>query len=148
MMRRPALPRPTFSSVAALTIGALLSLPSGQALADAASNVSGKSTTSTDGAVIFQQVCQGCHMANAKGAVGAGYIPALAGNPKLKSAGYPIYVVLNGYGGMPWLGTMLNDTQVASVVNYVRSNFGNSYTDKAKPEDVAAVRGSAPTMEK
>ncbi|WP_239479155.1 c-type cytochrome [Lichenicola cladoniae] len=148
-MMRPAFSSTTFSTIAAtLAIAALFSLPSSQALADAASNVAGKSTTSTDGAVIFQQVCQGCHMANAKGAVGAGYIPALAGNPKLKSAGYPIYVVLNGYGGMPWLGTMLNDAQVASVVNYVRSNFGNNYTDKSKPEDVAAVRGAAPTMEK
>lgn len=148
-MMRQALFGPTFSTIAStLAIAALFSLPCSRALADAASNVAGKSTTSTDGAVIFQQVCQGCHMANAKGAVGAGYIPALAGNPKLKSAGYPIYVVLNGYGGMPWLGTMLNDAQVASVVNYVRSNFGNSYTDMSKPEDVAAVRGAAPTMEK
>ena len=120
----------------------------GQALADAAANVAGQPVTSTDGQVIYAQLCQGCHMANARGGVGAARIPALAGNAKLSNGGYPVYVVLNGYGGMPWLGTMLNDVQVASVVNYVRSHFGNSYTDAVKPEDVAAVRGPNPTIER
>ena len=98
--------------------------------------------------MIYTQVCQGCHQANAKGATGAATIPALAGNPKLANAGYPIYVVLNGKGGMPWLGTMLNDTQVASVVSYVRTNFGNHYADPVTAQDVAALRGPAPTAEK
>lgn len=117
------------------------------ARADAASDISGAATTSTNGQVIYQQVCQACHMANARGAVGAAAIPGLAGNAKLKSSGYPIYMVLNGRGGMPWLGTTLTDTQVASVVNYVRGHFGNNYTDTVKPEDVAAVRGPAPAAE-
>ena len=86
------------------------------ARADVAANVAGAGTTSLDGQVIYTQVCQGCHQADARGAAGAGVIPALAGNPKLQNAGYPIYVVLNGKGGMPWLGTMLNDAQVAWVV--------------------------------
>lgn len=131
----------------ALLLAPLAVAPSGPARADAAANVQGAATTSTDGATLYAQVCQGCHMANAKGAAGAGVIPALAGNPKLQSAGYPVSVVLNGRHGMPWLGTMLNDTQVASVVTYVRSHFGNSYTDVVKPADVAAVRGPKPTTE-
>ena len=118
------------------------------ARADVAANVAGAGTTSLDGQVIYTQVCQGCHQANARGAAGAGVIPALAGNPKLQNAGYPVYVVLNGKGGMPWLGTMLNDAQVASVVSYVRSHFGNHWDDLVKPDDVAAVRGPAPTPEK
>jgi len=138
----------TISFVPSLMLGALALLPATQAFADAAASVAGEATKSTDGAVIYQQVCQGCHMANAKGGAGAGVIPALAGNPKLKSSGYPVYMVLNGNGGMPWFGPMLNDTQIAAVVNYVRTNFGNSYTDMVKPEDVAAVRGPNPSMEK
>jgi mono/diheme cytochrome c family protein len=138
----------TVSAGTLLLAAALLVPPSAPALADAASNVLGASTKSLDGQVIYTQVCQACHMANAKGGVGAGTIPALAGNPKLKNSGYPVYIVLNGLGGMPWLGTMLSDAQVASVVNYVRGHFGNSYTDTIKPEDVAAIRGPAPTSEK
>ncbi len=122
-------------------------LPS-RALADAAANVAGHAVTSTDGQVIYAELCQGCHMANARGGVGAARIPALAGNAKLRNGGYPVYVVLNGYGAMPWLSTELNDAQVASVVNYVRSHFGNGYTDVVKPEDVAAVRGPEPTIER
>ena len=118
------------------------------ARADVAANIAGAGTTSLDGQVIYTQVCQGCHQANARGAIGAAAIPALAGNPKLQNAGYPVYVVLNGKGGMPWLGTMLNDAQVASVVSYVRSHFGNHWDDMVKPDDVAAVRGPAPTPEK
>lgn len=126
----------------------LATLPAGQALADAASNIAGSVTTSTDGQVLYTQICQGCHMANAKGAAGAAIIPALADNPKLRSSGYPVYVVLNGYGGMPWFSGMMTDTQIASVVNYVRTNFGNHYADAIKPADVAAVRGPNPTLEK
>lgn len=140
--------RAVSAAFALLPVIGLAMLPSRAAHADAAANVAGAGTTSIDGQVIYTQVCQGCHMANAKGATGAATIPALAGNPKLKSAGYPVYVVLNGKGGMPWLGTMLNDTQIASVVSYVRTHFGNHYTDTVKPEDVAAVRGPAPTAEK
>ena len=139
----------SFVKTAATIAFTMLALaPARHARADAAANVAGAATTSTDGAVIYQQICQGCHMANAKGGVGAGMIPALAGNPKLKASGYPVYMVLNGNGGMPWFSSMLSDTQVASVVNYVRTNFGNSYNDAVKPEDVAAVRGPNPTMEK
>ena len=30
--------------------------------------------------------------------------------------------------------------QIADVVNYVRSHFGNKYKDKVKPEDVKLMR--------
>jgi mono/diheme cytochrome c family protein len=136
------------TTFATILLSLAASLPVSRAFADAAANVVGAATTSTDGAVIYQVVCQGCHMANGKGGAGAGVIPALAGDPKLKSSGYPVYVVLNGKGGMPWFGPMLNDTQVASVVTYVRTHFGNAYSDPVKPEDVAAARGPNPTMEK
>jgi mono/diheme cytochrome c family protein len=92
------------------------------------------------GETLYAGICQGCHMPNAKGAVGAGHYPALAGNPKLEAAGYPLSVVLHGLNGMPPVGEMLSDAQVAMVVNYVRTHFGNSYTDAVKLEDVKAMR--------
>jgi mono/diheme cytochrome c family protein len=79
-------------------------------------------------------------MADGKGAAGAGRYPALANNPKLEASGYPVTMVLRGLNGMPSIGTMLSDEQVAQVVNYVRTHFGNNYTDAVKPEDVKALR--------
>jgi mono/diheme cytochrome c family protein len=41
---------------------------------------------------------------------------------------------------MPAVGAMMSDAQVAQVVNYVRSHFGNAYSDAVRPEDVTALR--------
>ena len=81
------------------------------------------------GQAIYEGVCQGCHMPDAKGAVGAGAYPALAGNEKLEEGGYPIGVIINGQKAMPPLGAYFNDAQIADVVNYIRTHFGNHYTD-------------------
>lgn len=94
-----------------------------------------------DGEKMFRRVCAGCHMPDGKGvATGAGFYPALAGNKNLSASGYPVYVVVKGKNGMPAVGAMMSDQQVADVVNYVRSHFGNRYRDAVKPEDVKAVR--------
>ena len=79
-------------------------------------------------------------MPDAKGAVGAGMYPALASNAKLETAGYPVSVVTHGQKAMPAFGALLNDQQIADVVNYVRTHFGNNYRDKVKPEDVKQLR--------
>ncbi|WJS99896.1 c-type cytochrome [Novosphingobium humi] len=92
------------------------------------------------GEQIFTRVCAACHMSDAKGAEGAGRYPALAGNPKLAIGAYPAMVVVKGLNGMPPIGTMLTDQQVADVVNYVRSHFGNKFKGAVKAEDVKAMR--------
>jgi mono/diheme cytochrome c family protein len=96
--------------------------------------------TEEGGEALFKGICQGCHMPNAQGAVGAGMYPALAKNPKLEVAGYPIAVVVNGQKAMPAFGSMLSDQQIADVINYVRTHFGNNYKDAVKPADVKAAR--------
>jgi mono/diheme cytochrome c family protein len=93
-----------------------------------------------NGDVIYRTVCQGCHMAAAQGAVGAGAYPALANDPKLAVAGYAVLVVLGGSKDMPPFGALLDDAQVAAVVNYVRSHFGNSYADIVSIDDVKSAR--------
>ena len=93
-----------------------------------------------DGEVIYRTVCQSCHMAAAEGAVGAGAYPVLANDPKLAAAGYSVLVVVNGSKDMPPFGALLDDEQVAAVVNYVRSHFGNSYPDIVSPVDVKSPR--------
>jgi mono/diheme cytochrome c family protein len=108
------------------------------------------SFTTTDGRSIYEHICRGCHMKNGGGAVGAGHYPALANNPTLKSREYMVITVLMGRRNMPAFGAThaigfggpplaLNDAQIAAVVNYVRSNFGNHYTDTISAEDVAKL---------
>ena len=93
-----------------------------------------------DGAMLYRAICQGCHMPDARGAQGAGTYPALAGNPKLASAAYPALTVLQGRRGMPPFADSLSDEQIAEVVNYVRSHFGNNFADSVTPGDVARLR--------
>jgi mono/diheme cytochrome c family protein len=95
-----------------------------------------------DGAALFQAICQGCHMPNAQGAVGAGAYPALARNPKLAAAAYPLITVMKGRKGMPPLASYLSDAQVAGVINYVRTHFGNNYSDVVSPDMVKTLRQS------
>lgn len=102
-----------------------------------------ESATEIDGSAgeqVYKTVCAACHMPDAKGAVGAGFYPALAGNARLRSGAYPVYVVMKGMNGMPPLGEDMTDQQVADVVNYVRTHFGNEYRDAVQPADVSALR--------
>ena len=102
--------------------------------------VTGSKFSEPTGEKMYKRVCAGCHMPDAKGATGAGFYPALAGNPKLGAGAYPVTVVLKGMNGMPPVGAMMTDQQVADVVNYVRTNFGNHYSDAVSPADVQAIR--------
>jgi mono/diheme cytochrome c family protein len=94
----------------------------------------------TTGEGLYADICQGCHMPGGVGAVGAGVYPALAGNPKLAAAGYPLALVIRGRNGMPPFGDLLTDSQVAAVVNYVRTHFGNHFTDDVTAADAKASR--------
>ncbi len=96
--------------------------------------------TEQSGEQLFANVCQGCHMPDGKGAEGAGTYPSLAGNKNLEAGGYPVYVVVRGQRAMPAFGVMMSDDQVAAVVNYLRTHFGNDYKDAVTAEDVKAVR--------
>jgi mono/diheme cytochrome c family protein len=94
-----------------------------------------------DGAAIYQNVCQACHMSDGRGAAGAGAYPALARDGHVSEPGYPVTVVLKGEKGMPGFAAMLTDAQIAAVVTYVRTHFGNDFADPVTPADVAQVRG-------
>jgi mono/diheme cytochrome c family protein len=102
----------------------------------------GSFTSETDGKKIFESICQGCHMPDGKGARGAGMYPALASNPKLIAPAYPLYIVLNGLRGMPDIGRHLTDAQVAAVVNYVITHFGNASTVQTTADEVRAARAN------
>src|SRR5580692_7272866 len=92
------------------------------------------------GADLFRNVCAACHQADAKGAVGAGAYPPLAADQKLASTDFMLTVLLSGPSSMPALGDMMSDAQIADVVNYVRTHFGNAYPDAISAADVSAAR--------
>ena len=130
--------------LAALACGSALC---GRALGDAAT-VSRGQVLYSDGGAIYQHVCQGCHMPGGRGATGAGAYPKLADNAHLAEAGYPVGMVLNGHGGMPWFNGTLSPAQIAAVVGFVRTHFGNHYDDAVTTDFVKSAAGPAPTMEK
>ena len=120
------------------------------AQADNAGIFSGGVLSTTDGQQIFQELCQGCHMSDARGAAGAAEYPALAKDGNLASRQYMALTVLTGRRNMPAFGARhaigfggppatLTEEQIASVVNYVRAHFGNRYTDLITAAEVRAL---------
>ena len=103
------------------------------------------------GEEVYAQVCQSCHMANGAGLTKV--YPPLAGSDwPMMEASIPIRIVLHGLMGeievngekynnvmAPW-GAVLGDQEVANVLNYVRSSWGNSGADEITVEKVAEVR--------
>lgn len=92
------------------------------------------------GAEVYHGICQGCHMPEGQGTVGAGMYPPLAKNQNLESSGYPIYLIIHGQKAMPPLGGILADDQIAAVVEYIRTHFGNVYVDPVTLDEVAGAR--------
>jgi mono/diheme cytochrome c family protein len=101
------------------------------------------------------QRCVTCHMANGEGTPGV--FPPLAGSEYATAANVevPIRVLMHGLSGpvtvkgteyngvMPQYGTGIEMTneEVAAVLTYVRSSWGNS-AGPVTPEDVARVRAA------
>jgi len=85
---------------------------------------------------LYQRACAGCHQANGAGVPGA--FPALAHDPLVNGApNLGARVVLEGAGPMPNFDQQFNDAQIAAVLTYVRSSFGN----KAAPVSPGVVAG-------
>ena len=50
--------------------------------------------------------------------------------------------MLHGQRAMPNIGANMSDEQVANVINYVRTHFGNHYKDVVTADEVKAQRGN------
>ena len=96
--------------------------------------------TEKSGEALYNATCAGCHMPDGKGAQGAGHYPALADNPAVEAAPYVIVNVLHGRKGMPPFGDAMSDDQVAAVVNYTRTHFGNRFAGDVTPSQVRSLR--------
>ncbi|MBV8639167.1 MAG: cytochrome c [Candidatus Eremiobacteraeota bacterium] len=109
------------------------------AMSNAASPAAGAANgaVASDGAKVYQTNCSSCHQASGQGVPGT--FPPLAGNPAVSGdATKVIHIVkfgLNGkvdvkgtsYNGMmPAWGQQLSNGDIAAVVTYIRSSWGNS----------------------
>lgn len=129
----------------------LMAACSSPVMAQRIGNVYGPALQAADGEQIYTHICRGCHMPAGQGAIGAGHYPALAGDPALSSASFVALTVLNGRRNMPRFAPradadefffalpVLSDAQVAAVTNYVRTHFGNHYSDRITAAEVAAL---------
>jgi mono/diheme cytochrome c family protein len=158
-MSRPSLRRirPAFALALVVALGAPATAqdvdnarPAAKAAAKAPVEDTGMLGTNS-GEQIYAQICQGCHMPGGKGAEGAGRYPAFAGNQNLASSRYMALTILNGRRNMPAFArpargefyfppTWLTDQQVANVVNYIRTSFGNDYRDPITAAEVQALQ--------
>lgn len=88
------------------------------------------------GASVYGSFCAACHQANGQGMPGV--FPPIAGDPVVTAddATEHITIVLGGLLGkeidgvayaspMPAFGDQLDDDQIAAVINYQRTSFGN-----------------------
>lgn len=153
--RGPVRRRSWTTSLYVVVACAMSLLAAGGAQADEPGHAAGAAAPPPTGADIFRVVCAGCHMPDARGARGGGFYPALAADPALASKSYAARVLVFGRRNMPAFGAKhavgmffdpvtLTDDQIASVINYVRSHFGNHYKDTLTAAEVAAIDGPEP----
>ena len=103
-----------------------------------------------EGQAIYMTRCMSCHMTNGEGVPGV--FPPLAGSEYVTGdKGRLIRMILNGLTGeievngttysgvMPPWGGFLDDEQMAQVLTYIRTNFGNE-ADAVTADEVARVR--------
>lgn len=89
------------------------------------------------GSEVYANVCAACHQPGGEGVPGA--FPPLAGSDWVTGdPEIPVRIILHGLAGpvevqgvsynavMPGWGQKLSDSEIASVVNYIRTNWGNS----------------------
>jgi len=104
------------------------------------------------GEEIYRTRCLSCHMPDGEGVTGA--IPPLAGSAYISGdKGQLIRIVLHGLHGervidevtyngvMPSWSELLDDAQLAALLTFARSNFGNQ-ADAVLVEEVARVRSA------
>jgi mono/diheme cytochrome c family protein len=131
-------------TLALFTAVALMAASPALAQGDAPSGSTAAKPAPVNGELIYHQVCAACHMHDGKGATGAATIPALAGDPRLAAAAYPIVTVLIGKGVMQGFDGVLTKAQIAQVVGYIRTNLGNAYSAPVTEADVLKIAAGNP----
>ena len=119
-------------------------------------NIDKKSALFAKGEAIYNKegYCGTCHQPNGNGLESSGFPPLSKSKWVTGNTDRLIKVVLNGlYGpleinGVKYLGNvpmtpyggMLNDEEIAAVLNYVRNSFGNNVPELVTPTQIKEVR--------
>jgi mono/diheme cytochrome c family protein len=104
-----------------------------------------------DGKALFNTNCSSCHQTDGQGVKGS--FPPLAGNPDVTAEDPTkiIHIVLHGLddpitvkgtkynGGMPAWRSQFSNAEVAAILTYVRSSWGNK-ASAVTEKQVAAVK--------
>lgn len=111
----------------------------------------GGGSSGSPGKGVYSRVCAACHLGSGKGLLSA-HIPPLAGSELAQGdSDIPIKIVLHGFRGpitrdgsdingqMAAWKDQLSDQEIADVLTYVRSSFGNS-GEVVSADDVSSVR--------
>lgn len=115
------------------------------AVADSASG--GTGAPMADGKSLFTSTCAVCHQTNGEGVKGA--FPPLKGSPVVDDddATLHIKIVLHGYDArseysvMPPFKDRLSDDEIAAIINYERTSWGN-HSKTITVDEVTKVRAS------
>jgi ubiquinol-cytochrome c reductase cytochrome b subunit len=128
--------------------GAVAAPPASTASAPGAGGSAAAPAAAAAGASVYTQNCAGCHGAAGTGV--AGQFPPLAGNPLVTGDKKTVIGILkNGLSGKievqgspynsmmpPWKGTLTNQ-QIADVLTYIRTTWGNK-GDPVTAAEIAA----------
>jgi mono/diheme cytochrome c family protein len=96
---------------------------------------------------VYRTLCLACHQEDGRGR--EKLAPTLLGSRYTTGdAGAPIRILLSGkegpFGLMPALGGALNDEQIASVLTYIRREWGNTGS-AISADEVTEIRGLTAT---
>jgi cytochrome c oxidase cbb3-type subunit 2 len=135
-------------------MGGMTSAAPAAAPAPTAAASGGYSYDAGKGQSLFMANCSACHQATGEGIPGA--FPPLKDNAAVDADDPTLHIhtVLHGAHGatiggvayssvMPPFADQLSDTDIANIVNYERSSWGN-HAKPATAADVAAVRAKGP----
>lgn len=102
--------------------------------------------SSFDGKALYVANCQSCHQENGEGLKGA--YPPLKGSPIVAAEDLELYVdiIMNGYDARPAYAAMgpigtnmsFTENEVAAIINYERSSWGNA-AKKVAPEEIKKI---------
>ncbi|WP_395047378.1 cytochrome c [Flavobacterium sp.] len=105
-----------------------------------------KEGESVNGKSLYEANCAACHQVNGEGLKGA--FPSLKGSPVVEGENLELYVdiIMNGYDARPEFGVMagvgtnmnLTENEVAAIINYERSSWGNK-GKKVTPEEIKKI---------
>lgn len=87
---------------------------------------------------VYEASCVGCHQAGGRGV--EGIFPSLRDNELIQ--GPPealLIVVLEGRSAMPGFGESLSNQEIAAVLSYLRTNWGND-AERIPKDEIAEIR--------